>query len=108
MKAAVIALIAACALGQAARAEDVVPSTLVIGYEAEGKVDAGPQACLAAVREVTEWDKAATERGAKDVCAESITLTPMRTCKRPTKCSSRNSPKTAGWSLPMRSPASRP
>ena len=69
MKAAVIALIAACALGQAARAEDVVPSTLVIGYEAEGKVDAGPQACLAAVREVTEWDKAATERGAKDVCA---------------------------------------
>lgn len=69
MKAAVIALIAACALGQAARAEDVVPSTLVIGYEAEGKVDAGPQACLAAVREVTEWDKAATEGGAKDVCA---------------------------------------
>ncbi len=69
MKAAMIALIAACALSQTARAEDMVPSTLVIGYEDEGKVDASPQACLANVKEVTEWDKAATERGAKEVCA---------------------------------------
>jgi hypothetical protein len=69
MKAAMITLIAACALGQAARAEEKVPSTLVIGYENEGKVDAGPQACLADVKQITEWDKAATERGAKEVCA---------------------------------------
>jgi hypothetical protein len=68
MKTLMIALIAASALGHAAWAEDAVPSTLVIGYEDEGKVDASPQACLATVKEVTEWDKAATERGAKEVC----------------------------------------
>ena len=69
MKAVTIALMIACALSQAARAEDAVPSTLVIGYENEGKVDASPQACLAHVKEMTEWDKAASERGAKEVCA---------------------------------------
>jgi hypothetical protein len=69
MKAVMIALIAVCTLSHAARAEDTVPSTLVIGYEDEGKVDASPQACLAHVKEVTEWDKAATERGAQEVCA---------------------------------------
>jgi hypothetical protein len=69
MKAVMIALIAACALSEAAWAEDTVPSTLVVGYENEGKVDASPQACLADVKEMTEWDKAATERGAKEVCA---------------------------------------
>jgi hypothetical protein len=68
MRALMIALVAAFALNQAAQAEDAVPSTLVIGYEDEGKVDASPQACLASVKEVTEWDKAATERGAKEVC----------------------------------------
>ena len=50
-------------------AETAVPDRLVIGYENEGKIDASPQACLAAVKEVTEWDKAATEKGAKEVCA---------------------------------------
>ena len=69
MKAVTIALMIASALSQAARAEDAVPSTLLIGYENEGKVDASPQACLAHVKEMTEWDKAATERGAKEVCA---------------------------------------
>jgi hypothetical protein len=69
MKTTMVALVAAFALGQAARAEDAVPSTLVIGYEDEVKVDASPQACLAHVREMTEWDKAASERGAKEVCA---------------------------------------
>ena len=69
MKTMMIALIAIVALAQAARAGDAVPSTLVIGYEDEGKVDASPQACLAQVKDVTEWDKAATERGAKEVCA---------------------------------------
>ena len=51
MKTVMIALIAAFGLVQAAWAEDAVPSTLVIGYEDEGKVDASPQACLATVKE---------------------------------------------------------
>jgi hypothetical protein len=68
MKTMMIVLIAFSALSQTAQAEDAVPSTLVIGYEDEGKVDASPQACLANVKEITEWDKAATERGAKEVC----------------------------------------
>jgi hypothetical protein len=51
-----------------ARAETKVPDTLVIGYDNEG-IDASPQACLANVKEVTEWDKAQTERAAKQVCA---------------------------------------
>jgi hypothetical protein len=69
MKTLMVALIAVCTFSHAARAEETVPSVLIIGYEDEGKVDASPQACLAHVREVTEWDKAATERGAKEVCA---------------------------------------
>jgi hypothetical protein len=50
-------------------AETAVPDRLTIGYDNEGKVDASPQACLATVKEITEWDKAQTEKGAKDVCA---------------------------------------
>lgn len=46
-----------------------VPPQLTIGYEHEGKIDATPQVCLAMVKEITEWDKAQTEKGAKDVCA---------------------------------------
>jgi hypothetical protein len=69
MKPVMIALIAAFALSQAAHADNTVPAQLVIGYDNEGKVDASPQACLAQVKEVTEWDKAATERGANQVCA---------------------------------------
>jgi len=46
-----------------------VPEHLTIGYDHEGKIDAQPQACLAFVKEITEWDKAQTEKGAKDVCA---------------------------------------
>jgi hypothetical protein len=69
MKTLMVALIAVCTFSHAARAEETVPSALIVGYEDEGKVDASPQACLAHVREVTEWDKAATERGAKEVCA---------------------------------------
>jgi hypothetical protein len=57
------------ALGVAAGAENAVPDRLIIGYDGEGKVDASPQACLASVKEVTEWDKAATEKGAREVCA---------------------------------------
>jgi hypothetical protein len=46
-----------------------VPQHLTIGYEHEGKIDASYQACLALVKGITEWDKAQTEKGAKDVCA---------------------------------------
>jgi hypothetical protein len=46
-----------------------IPQNLTLGYEHEGKIDASPQACLAFVKEITEWDKAQTEKGAKDVCA---------------------------------------
>ena len=56
-------------LSEATQAQDRVPTKLVIGYDDEGKVDPSPQACLAYVREVTTWDQADTERGAKDVCA---------------------------------------
>jgi hypothetical protein len=69
MKTLMVALIVVGTFSHSARAEETVPSVLVIGYEDEGKVDASPQACLAHVREITEWDKAATERGAKEVCA---------------------------------------
>jgi len=69
MKTVMIALIATATLSQSAHAESAVPSELIIGYDSEGKVDPGPQACLAHVKEVTEWDKAATERGAQQVCA---------------------------------------
>ncbi len=57
------------ALGDHARAETAAPDRLVIGYEHEGQIDASAQACLALVKEITEWDKAATEKGAKEVCA---------------------------------------
>ncbi len=52
-----------------ARAETKVPDTITIGYDNEGKIDASPQACFAHVKDMTQWDKAQTEKGAKDVCA---------------------------------------
>ena len=42
---------------------------MTIGYEDEGKVDASVAACTAFVKEVTEWNKAETDRGIKTVCA---------------------------------------
>jgi len=69
MKTVMIALIATSTLSQVAHAENAAPSELIIGYDNEGKVDSSPQACVAQVKEVTEWDKAATERGAQRVCA---------------------------------------
>ena len=65
----IIIAIAVVLAGGLARAETAVPDRLVIGYDNEGKIDASPQACLAHVKEITEWDKAQTEKGAKDVCA---------------------------------------
>jgi hypothetical protein len=69
MKTVMIVLIVVSVLNEAAHAESAVPSELIIGYDSEGKVDPSPQACLAHVKEVTEWDKAATEGGAQQVCA---------------------------------------
>jgi len=69
MKTIMIASMATFVLIQGANAEGSISATLTIDYDNEGKVDTSPQACLAAVREVTEWDKAATETGAKRVCA---------------------------------------
>ena len=65
----IIIAIAVVLAGGLAHAETAVPDRLVIGYDNEGKIDASPQACLAYVKEITEWDKAQTEKGAKDVCA---------------------------------------
>jgi hypothetical protein len=45
------------------------PDSLIIGYEDEGKIDASPQACLKTVKEITEWNEAETQRGAREVCA---------------------------------------
>src|ERR1700704_5080693 len=67
-KLALIVLVALMALAGIARAETAVPDRLVIGYDNEGKIDASPQACLAHVKEITLWDKAQTEKGARDVC----------------------------------------
>jgi hypothetical protein len=66
---ATLAVVASLLVIGAARAETVVPDRLTIGYDNEGKIDASLQACLATVKEITEWDKAQTEKGAKDVCA---------------------------------------
>jgi hypothetical protein len=69
MRVITLTLVAVCVTVCTAHADSAVPSTLTIGYDSEGKVDTGFQACLATVREVAEWDKAATESGAKQVCA---------------------------------------
>jgi hypothetical protein len=66
---ATLGLLLSIVLVSFARAETKVPDTITIGYDNEGKIDASPQACLANVKDVTEWDKAQTEKGAKEVCA---------------------------------------
>ena len=65
---ATLAVLASLLLAGVARAETAVPDTITIGYDHEGKIDASAQACLADVKEITEWGKAETEKGAKDVC----------------------------------------
>jgi hypothetical protein len=62
-----LALTALCGLARAERA--MPPERLTIGYDDEGKVDASPQACLATVKEITEWNEAETQRGAREICA---------------------------------------
>src|SRR5262245_32851684 len=63
------AFLAVAATGVGGAQEAAIPQQLTLGYEHEGKIDASHQACLALVKEITEWDKAQTEKGAKDVCA---------------------------------------
>jgi hypothetical protein len=57
--------------GDAALAQQraMPPARLTIGYDGEGKVDASPKACLATVKEVTEWNEPDTQKGAREVCA---------------------------------------
>ena len=66
---AALAVLAAIVLSDLARSENAPPERLTIGYRGEGKVDDSPRACLAYVKEMTEWNAADTERGAKNVCA---------------------------------------
>ena len=66
---ATLAVLASLLVIGVTRAETAVPDRLTIGYDHEGEIDASPQACVATVKEITEWDKAQTENGAKDVCA---------------------------------------
>jgi hypothetical protein len=65
----IAALFSLTAAGLAFGERATPPETLVVGYENEGKIDASPQACLALVKEVTEWNDADTRRGAREVCA---------------------------------------
>jgi hypothetical protein len=65
-----VLVVLALAVAGTANAENApLPQHLTLGYEHEGKIDASPAACLALVKEITEWGKAETEQGAKDVCA---------------------------------------
>jgi hypothetical protein len=45
-----------------------MPSSLVIGYEGEGSVDASEEACRAFVVGTVEWEEAEVEQAVKDVC----------------------------------------
>jgi uncharacterized protein len=42
---------------------------LIVGYDEEGKIDATLEGCIRYVKEMTLWDKAAIEQGAREVCA---------------------------------------
>src|SRR5262245_30155227 len=56
--------------GSTASSEQAMPPEgLTIGYQNEGRINASPQACVAHVKEVTEWNEADTQRGAHEVCA---------------------------------------
>jgi hypothetical protein len=60
-----LSLVGGLALGERV----MPPDHLTIGYDEEGKIDASPEACLAAVTEVTQWNEADTQKGAREVCA---------------------------------------
>jgi hypothetical protein len=63
------ALFSLTAAGLAFGERATPPETLVVGYENEGKIDVSREACVAHVKEVTEWSEAETQRGAREVCA---------------------------------------
>src|SRR5215470_10130471 len=65
----IAALVSLAAAGLASGEPARPPETLVIGYKDEGKIDASREACVAHVKEVTEWSEAETQRGAREVCA---------------------------------------
>ena len=65
----IAAFVSIAAVGLACGERAAPPGTLVIGYENEGKIDASREACIAHVKEVTEWSEAETQRGAREVCA---------------------------------------
>jgi hypothetical protein len=65
-----LAALAAFAFTSGAYSERALPpETLTIGYEGEGKVDPSMKACVATVKEITEWNEADTQKGAREVCA---------------------------------------
>ena len=65
---AIAVFFAAAFLLTGSHAKDGPPDRLTIDYENEGKIDASDKACLAFVKETTEWSKAETEEAAKRVC----------------------------------------
>jgi hypothetical protein len=65
-----LAVFAVFAIADRAHSERALPpETLTIGYENEGKIDPSMKACVATVKEITEWNEADTQKGARDVCA---------------------------------------
>lgn len=46
-----------------------LPSTLTIGYQGEGQVDASTAGCTAFVKDVTAWDGVSLDQGISKVCA---------------------------------------
>lgn len=51
-----------------ASSNGLMPSTLIIGYEGEGSIDASEEACRAFVVETVEWEQAEVDQAVKDVC----------------------------------------
>jgi hypothetical protein len=65
-----VTVLAFAVLGTFAFAERAMPpAQLTIGNDEEGKIDARPLACLALAKEITQWDEAETQKGAREVCA---------------------------------------
>jgi hypothetical protein len=65
-----LTVLAVATLTSPARSQQAKPpETLTIGYDDEGKIDATLKGCVTTVKEVTEWDDAQTQKGAREVCA---------------------------------------
>jgi len=48
---------------------EVMPKTLVIGYDGEGSVDTSEASCREFVMQTVEWEKKETDQAVRDVCA---------------------------------------